>query len=158
MFVDRLGRKPLLFVSNALSAISLGGMGLFFFFKERVEHYGEDFVESLGWLPVVSCVAFIVGFSLALGPVPWLMMGELFPVKYRGFASGIATMINWTAAFLVTKSFTALQDGIGLSGSFWIYGGCALVGIMFVIFLVPETKGKSPVEIAAHFGTPSPIC
>jgi hypothetical protein len=144
-------------LSNAICAVSLAAMGLYFFWKEHVKHYGQDFVDSLNWLPTVACVTFIVGFSLALGPVVWLMMGELFPVKFRGVASGIATMVNWGAAFLVTKSFTALQDAVGLSGSFWIYAGCALVGGVFVIFFVPETKGKSPSEIAAYFGAHMPV-
>ncbi|CAG0914667.1 unnamed protein product [Notodromas monacha] len=115
--IDHLGRKPLLLASNLLSAVALYAMGIFFYWKDNADHFGQSFIDSWSWLPLVACVAFMVFFSLALGPVPWVMMGELFPVKYRGTASGISTMMNWAGCFLITKTFAFLQASIGLGVS-----------------------------------------
>ncbi len=75
------------------------------------------------------------------GPIPWLMMGEIFPARIRGSAAAIATAFNWSCTFMVTKSF---PEAVAAFGGYTVFLGFALVcftGIFFVIFLVPETKG-----------------
>ncbi|CAG0889699.1 unnamed protein product [Cyprideis torosa] len=147
--VDRLGRRILLLVSDALMAIALLGLGIFFYIKDSIQD--DDLTSSYSWLPVVSLVTFIVAFSLGYGPIPWLMMGELMPSKTRAPASSLATGFNWTMSFIVTLTFNSLQDGLGAYGCFWLYSAICVGGTVFVFFLIPETKGKSLDEIQKLF-------
>lgn len=140
--IDKLGRKVLLYISDVLMILSLGILGTFFYMKEE----GHD-VSNYGWLPLVSLMVFAAAFSLGFGPIPWLMMGEVFPGKIRGAAAAFATTFNWSCTFLVTKTFTDIIHSIGIYGAFWLFAGILLVGLFFVIFCVPETRGKSLEDI-----------
>ncbi|XP_064545466.1 facilitated trehalose transporter Tret1-2 homolog isoform X1 [Drosophila montana] len=143
LVVDKLGRRILLLASGIVMALSTTAIGVYFFLKER----NEDSVENLGWLPVASLCIFMIMFSIGYGPVPWLMMGELFATDIKGFAGSIAGTTNWVLAFVVTKTFKNLNDGLGSGGTFWLFAGVTVVGVIFVFFAVPETKGKSLNEI-----------
>lgn len=76
VLIDRLGRKILLYISDAAMILTLATLGAFFYLKSS----GHD-VSNIGWLPLASFVIFVVGFSLGFGPIPWLMMGEILPGK-----------------------------------------------------------------------------
>ena len=78
--VDRAGRRILLFVSGFGMAVSLAALGSFFY---MLELYGEEVRESLGWLPLASLLLFIISFSSGYANVPYLIMGEIFPTKFR---------------------------------------------------------------------------
>lgn len=71
------------------------------------------------------------------------MLGELFAPDVKGLAGSISATSNWTLAFIVTKTYNNLRDAIGVSGTFWLFTGISLIGIVFIYFAVPETKGKS---------------
>lgn len=77
ILIDRFGRKVLLYISSVAMILSLMVLGTFFYLKE---HTDTD-VEPYGWLPLVSFVAYVIGFSFGFGPIPWLMMGEILPGK-----------------------------------------------------------------------------
>ncbi|KAH8388864.1 hypothetical protein KR215_002730 [Drosophila sulfurigaster] len=143
LVVDKLGRRILLLASGIVMALSTTAIGVYFFLKDQ----DESQVENLGWLPVTSLCVFIIMFSIGFGPVPWLMMGELFATDIKGFAGSIAGTTNWVLAFIITKTFKNLTDGLGTGGTFWLFAGLTVVGIVFVFFIVPETKGKSLNEI-----------
>ncbi|XP_034108147.1 facilitated trehalose transporter Tret1-2 homolog isoform X1 [Drosophila nasuta] len=143
LVVDKLGRRILLLASGIVMALSTTAIGVYFFLKDQ----DEAQVENLGWLPVTSLCVFIIMFSIGFGPVPWLMMGELFATDIKGFAGSIAGTTNWVLAFIITKTFKNLTDGLGTGGTFWLFAGLTVVGIVFVFFIVPETKGKSLNEI-----------
>ncbi|XP_030571757.1 facilitated trehalose transporter Tret1-2 homolog isoform X1 [Drosophila novamexicana] len=143
LVVDRLGRRILLLASGIVMALSTTAIGVYFYLKDQ----NEDSVENLGWLPVASLCIFMIMFSIGYGPVPWLMMGELFATDIKGFAGSIAGTTNWVLAFIVTKTFKNLNDGLGNGGTFWLFAGVTLVGVIFVFLAVPETKGKSLNEI-----------
>ncbi|XP_050524306.1 facilitated trehalose transporter Tret1-like isoform X2 [Daktulosphaira vitifoliae] len=140
--IDKLGRKILLYASSATMAVTLITLGTFFNYKKN----GYD-VTEFGWLPLVSFVFFIVGFAIGFGPIPWLMMGEILPAKIRGTAASLATAFNWACTFLVTKTFSDLLRVLGADGAFWLFGGICLTGLVFIIFCVPETQGKSLEDI-----------
>lgn len=91
LVVDRLGRRLLLLVSDALMALCTLFLGIYFFMKDR----DASSVENLGWLPIVSLCIFIVSFSIGFGPVPWLMMGELFASDVKGIAGSLSGTLNW---------------------------------------------------------------
>ncbi|VVC32843.1 Hypothetical protein CINCED_3A000285 [Cinara cedri] len=140
--IDKLGRKILLYASSATMAITLITLGTFFNYKKS----GYD-VSNYGWLPLASFVFFIIGFAIGFGPIPWLMMGEILPAKIRGTAASLATAFNWACTFVVTKTFADLLRVFGADGAFWLFGGICLLGLVFIIFCVPETQGKSLEDI-----------
>jgi len=149
--VDRLGRKILLIVSDALMCVSLVALGVYFKLKE------DGKVDGLGWLPLVSLIIFISAFSIGFGPLPWMMLGELLPPKLKGLVASMATMFNWFLAFLVTKFFTSVRDALTPKWCYWMFAIICAVGTAFVILIVPETKGKSLEEIQRHFGAPETV-
>ena len=143
--IDRVGRKVLLNISGLLMALSLIILGAFFFMQ-----HSESDVSNLGWLPLATFITYITAFSIGYGPIPWLMMGEIFPSKVRGHAASVATAFNWTCSFIVTKTFSDLMDTVGAYGTFWFFGIVCLLSVIFVTLFVPETKGHSLEDIENH--------
>lgn len=151
--IDRAGRKILLYISSVTMTITLVVLGTFFYVRNEM---GMD-VSSLGWLPLTCVMIYLLGFSLAFGPIPWLMMGEILPAKIRGAAASICTAFNWLCTFIVTKTFLNIIEGIGTAGTFWLFGGITFIGLFFVIIFVPETRGKSLEQIENKMtGRPAP--
>ena len=79
--------------------------------------------------------------------LPILLISEIFPNRIRGVAVSVAVAALWTACFVLTFTFPMLQSRLGAAGTFWLYGVICLVGFLFVLLRVPETKGKSLEEI-----------
>ncbi|EFX73487.1 hypothetical protein DAPPUDRAFT_325263 [Daphnia pulex] len=150
LLVERLGRRTLFVLSELTMCISLFGLGTFFYLKDNPET-DPALVESLGWLPLVSLILFIGAFGIGAGPVPWLMAGELLPDKVKGPGVSIATFTNWFLAFVVTKTFVNIQSAITSVGAFWMFGICCVIGSLFGLFILPETKGKTQEEIQSLF-------
>eukprot|EP00428_Durinskia_dybowskii_P070913 CAMPEP_0170414486 /NCGR_PEP_ID=MMETSP0117_2-20130122/32093_1 /TAXON_ID=400756 /ORGANISM="Durinskia baltica, Strain CSIRO CS-38" /LENGTH=256 /DNA_ID=CAMNT_0010672377 /DNA_START=95 /DNA_END=864 /DNA_ORIENTATION=- len=98
-------------------------------------------------LAVLALGIFIVGYSLGLGPIPWLIMSELFPTEVRGAAISIGTATNWTMSFLVTLLFEPLQSALTRQGAFLVFATVCASGFLFVLMVVPETKGKSVEQV-----------
>lgn len=126
----------------ALCTIALG---IYFYLKDQ----DVAKVASIGWLPIVALCIFIIMFSFGFGPVPWLMMGEIFPEDIKGIGGSLAGTMNWLLAFLITKTFGNLRSSMGTGGTFWLFSGLTIVGAIFVFVFLPETKGKSLQEIQA---------
>ncbi|XP_072944082.1 facilitated trehalose transporter Tret1-like [Epargyreus clarus] len=141
--IDRAGRKLLLYISSVTMTITLVVLGTFFYVRDNL-HLD---VSNLGWLPLTTLMIYLLGFSLAFGPIPWLMMGEILPAKIRGAAASICTAFNWLCTFAVTKTFHNIIVGIGPAGTFWLFGCICFIGLFFVIVYVPETRGKSLEQI-----------
>jgi len=148
LVVDRLGRRILLMLSDGIMAICTLLLGIFFYLKTETD---ED-TSNLGWLPLTSVCVFIVMFSLGYGPIPWMMVGELFAPQIKGFASSLSCILNWILAFLVTKFYSDLANAFGTHTTFWIFAVISAIGTVFVFFLVPETKGKTLDEIQRELG------
>lgn len=142
LIMEKAGRKFFLILSASIMMVCLFGMG--FYYQRKAA--GHD-VSSIGLLPLGSLMVFIIGFSLGFGPIPWNVMSELFAPDIKGVASGIAVMFNWALVFVVTKSFGAMVLNLGSALTFYTFMSFMILGIVFVIFLVPETKGKSLQEI-----------
>lgn len=140
--VDSLGRRFLLFTGLAAMALSLGLLSLSFHLQSQA--------GALKWLTLISMLVFIAGFAISLGPIMWLMIAEIFPLKVRGFGASLATCINWGSNWLVAITFLTLIHSLGASGTFFIYFLISLLSIVFVYFWVPETKSCSLEDIEAN--------
>lgn len=134
-FIDRLGRKPLLYIGMTGMAISLGILGLAF--------YMPGMADKLKMFTVLSVVAYIASFAISLGPIFWLMISEIYPLNIRGRAMSLATLSNWLFNMVVASTFLTLTEKLGKAGAFWFYGIVCVIGILFCRLYVPETKGKS---------------
>ncbi len=142
--MDRLGRRTLLFLSGVLMMFSSGLLGLQFRGMGAGSHPRSQAAAA------VCIVVYITGFSLGVGPIPWILNGELFPRKVRAVASSLATCANWTFAWLVVWSFNKLE-GWSPSGTFYLYAGACAVTAASAVLVVPETMGKSLEEIEDLF-------
>jgi len=147
VLMDRAGRKVLLLASSSAMALSLAAMGTYF----TIKNAGGD-VSSITWLPLVSLIVFIAFFSVGFGPIPWLMMGEIFSADVKELASTVAAMSNWLLSFVVTLVYKPLVSAIGDAGVYWMYTGFCGASFLFCLLVVKETKGKTSREIAAMFG------
>lgn len=145
--VDKLGRRILLLLSAIVMAICDILLGVFFYLKFDAPNKDEELVESLSWLPLTALCIFIVAFSLGFGPIPWLIAGEMCTPNIKAFVSATGGTFNWILAFVVTRTFVDMKAGLGEGGAFWLFGGFTCLGVLFVFFVIPETKGKSIDEI-----------
>lgn len=138
--IDRLGRRPLLLAGLVGMTIGLGVLSWLFKSPTTIPH-------SLQWLGLASIFLYIACFAFSLGPIMWLMIAEIYPLQVRGVGASMATCVNWASNLLVTVTFLQLVDWVGARGTFGIYMICSILSILFVYFLVPETKGVSLEEI-----------
>jgi SP family arabinose:H+ symporter-like MFS transporter len=142
--VDRAGRKPLLLVGTALQAVSLLAVGLLAGSQAAPE------------LVLVALLGFVAAFAMAMGPIPWIVASEVFPTKLRGRAMSLAIFALWLADFGVTQTFPWLLESAGLGRTFWFYAACSLTSTVFVLVVVPETKGRTLEEIEARWRQAGP--
>merc|ERR1712038_562904 len=116
-----------------------------------------DVAQSMAILPVVSLSVFVALFSIGFGPIPWLMMSELFSPEVKSSASSIATTTNWTLAFLVTKFFTNLVSGVGEYGAFWVFGGCLVAVFFFCLLMIVRNLGAHTIAVHDVLDLPGSI-
>ncbi|CAG9861811.1 unnamed protein product [Phyllotreta striolata] len=143
LLVERRGKRFLLILSALGMAVAQAVLAYYFFVKDQ-QHRDTS---SIGWLPIVSLIAYIVAYCLGFGPLPWAVMGELFPGNVKSIASSATASVCWLLGFLVTNYFDALTSVAGKSGSFGLFTVCCLMAGVFVYVCVPETTGKNVHEI-----------
>ncbi|XP_065556823.1 facilitated trehalose transporter Tret1-like isoform X2 [Artemia franciscana] len=144
---DLVGRKVLLLVSGAGMSISLLTLGTYFYLNSN----NPESTACLGWLPLASLTLYIIFYSIGFGPLPWAIMGEVLPVHVKGAVSSVISGFNWVLALLITFFFESFVKIIGEYGVFWMFSISSLLSVLYVIFFVPETKGKSLQEIQIAF-------
>lgn len=143
-FTDRLGRKPLLYFGLTGVMLSLLALGCAFQFEHVLG-------ANLKWVAVGSLVSYIVCFAFSLGPVGWVLVSEVFPLKIRGLAMSICTVSNFAFNFFVVGSFPILINRLGGAITFWGFAAVSFLCILFVFFFVPETKGISLEQIESNW-------
>jgi sugar porter (SP) family MFS transporter len=141
--IDRTGRKPLLLIGIAGMAVTLGFLGFVF---RLSAHSG-----ALAWLAVISMMAYVASFAISLGPIFWLLISEIYPLKIRNSAEGLAATFNWGSNLLITLTFLTLVEQLGPSWTFWLYGLSAVAAWIFSYYIVPETKGRTLEEIEEYW-------
>lgn len=140
--IDRLGRRPLLIWGLVPMALSLLVLA-----TALLAAPGVSWTNMLA----VSCLGlFVLAFGVSLGPLPYVLMSELFPLALRGAGMGIASATAWGVNVLVSVTFPVLVDALGTPVVFGIYGLISVAALAFVIALVPETRGRSLELIEAN--------
>ncbi|KAK1395630.1 Sugar transporter ERD [Heracleum sosnowskyi] len=147
--VDKTGRRILLIISSSGMTVSLFVVAASFFGKDFVAH-NSSIYSILGILSLVGIVGMIIAFSLGMGPIPWIIMSEILPIKIIGLAGSVATLANWFIAWLVTMTAPLLLSWSS-GGTFTLYMLMCALTLAFAKFLVPETKGKTLEEIQLSF-------
>ncbi|GAA2074416.1 sugar porter family MFS transporter [Pseudolysinimonas kribbensis] len=144
-FIDTVGRRRL-----AIGAYI--GMAVFLL----IGSYGASFLSGVPQLIVimVGFALFIACFAIGIGGTGWLLQGEVFPTTVRGRASGIGAAVDWLANYGLVLAFPIMQAGIGLGWVMIVFAGLCVIGVLFVYFFLPETKGHSVDEIVRLFDGP----
>lgn len=139
--IDSVGRKPLLYVGLILmiSSLLLMSVGLSYEIMWP-ENINKTLIFS-------SMLLYVVGFGISLGPIVWLIIAEIFPLSVRGMGCSLATSVNWLANGFVAFAFINLVQYFDLNGTFIIFATISLFSLIFVYYLVPETKGCSLEKI-----------
>jgi len=137
--VDKLGRKVLMLLGAGGLAVIYTIIGAMYYFH-------------LQGLPLlIMVVVAIACYAMSLAPVTWVILSEIFPNRIRGIAMSIATFALWAACFILTYSFPLLNKLLKVSGTFWLYGFICILGFIFILRKLRETKGKSLEEIEHEF-------
>lgn len=135
--VDRVGRKLLLVVSLCGSSFGLAVMGTYQYIYEQ----GID-VSSFDWLPVTSLSFVVLLASIGAVPLPFVVIAEVLPLKLRSIGCTVCMVAVTIFAFVCLKAFPVWTEVIRLYGCMWIFASGSLVGVLFVVFYMEETKGK----------------
>ncbi len=141
--VDRVGRKPLLYVG-------VGGMTIALFALAFSFSHGAALGTSLGVVAIGCLVLYIACFALSLGAIAWILVSEVFPLRVRGRGVAVATLFSGISNFAVSLTFLSLIKAVGSASTFAIYGVMSVVTLIFVRFAVPETCGRELESISAR--------
>jgi len=135
--IDRVGRRKLLLFSLAGMTVTLALLGLSF---------------VAGWSALVALtfmVLYIACFAVGMGPVFWVLIGEIFPPAARAQGSGASTAVNWASNFIVSLVFLTIVSEIGEGETFWVLGVICALALLFCLRFVPETKDRTFTDVDA---------
>ncbi|MDP2884761.1 MAG: sugar porter family MFS transporter [Ignavibacteria bacterium] len=135
-YIDKFGRKPLLIAGCTGMAISLFVLAVAFYLHE----FG-------GFLILAFILIYIASFAASLGPVTWVFIAEIYPNRLRSEAMSVAVVFLWAAVFLVSLTFPYMLNALGGGTAFLVFGSMCVVYLVFLITIIPETKGKSLEEL-----------
>ncbi len=145
VYIDRLGRRPLLLAGLIGMGGSLVAVGIAFLTLIGSASHGGSSVSGI--VTLIGLIVFIISFAFSLGPVVWTVINEIFPGRVRGRAVAVATAVNWGAAFIVSRFFLTLVNAIGQPGTFWLFAFFCLTGWIWIWRRVPETSRRSLEQI-----------
>ncbi|KAJ8924999.1 hypothetical protein NQ315_001164 [Exocentrus adspersus] len=141
LVVDISGRKPLLIASLIGTTLSLIVCGSYL----HLLKVGVD-TTNFNFVPIAALLCFVVAFSIGLQTIPLLVMGEIFPTNVKAFALCTMDIYYSVIVTCISKFFHWTKD-IGMHVPFFTFAGCCLLGLVFIVFYVPETKGKTLEDI-----------
>jgi sugar porter (SP) family MFS transporter len=143
VLVDRVGRKPLLYCG-------VGGMTLSLFILSFAFHHQASLGSALGTIATACLMVYVICFAFGMGPIGWILAAEVFPLRLRGRGVAAATVGSGVSNFIVSLTFLSLIKLAGNSLTFSIYGGFCVLTLLFVRFVIPETKGRELESISSR--------
>lgn len=147
--LDRVGRRPLLLPGTTGMAVGMLTVALTFQFG------GSNLRGGAAYAAIVGLLIYTGSFAIGLGPVFWLLISEIYPVKIRGQAMSVASMANWAANFVVSISFLTLLGVLGNAGTFFLFFGITVIALIYFQRQVPETKNRSLEDIERDLALPA---
>ena len=148
LFLDPVGRRPMLLLGSCGMAISLFVLGLGCTLLKLSGDNKDEWVIALCVVAVCATVSF---FSIGLGPTTWVYSSEIFPLRLRAQGSSLAISVNRLMSGIVSMTFLSVSEAITFGGMFFVLCGVMVCATLFFYFFLPETKGKSLEEIEALF-------
>lgn len=150
--VDRLGRKTLLMAGSSimLFAVSLLAYGFWGWDDDSNDKLSSAKKQIVLW----GMFIFISGYQIGFGPISWTVLSEIYPTEIRGSAMALSVEVNFFAKFLTQFMFPVIQDKLGWGTTFVVFALTIALGLIFVYFKVPETKGMTLEEIQLHLKSP----
>lgn len=145
----RCGRRPLTMVSSVGCGLSMIGLGGYMWLKEYWVMNQLPLVAT--WFPVLCIFMYTITCTLGFLVIPWIMIGEVYPVQVRGIIGGLTTMTAHSFIFVVVKTYPFLANALTRHGTFILYGCISLFGTIYFYICLPETKGKTLQEIEDYF-------
>ncbi len=152
-FVDKLGRKPIMYAGFVTMGLALLSVGTLFLIggetrmmpNEKGVMEAAIILKSLNYAypAIFALLIFIVGFAMSAGPIIWVICSEIYPLAGRDLGVTFSTGTNWIANAIVGMTFLSLINGFGPGNTFLLYGGLNVLFIIFFLIFVPETKGIS---------------
>lgn len=142
VLVDRVGRKPLLYWG-------VGGMTLSLFLLAYAFHKQALLGSSLGIIATACLMVYITCFAFSMGPIAWIIVAEVFPLRLRGRGVAAATLGSGISNLIISLTFLSLIKAVGNTATFCIYGAFCILTLFFVCFVMPETKGRELESISA---------
>ncbi|MFN8769903.1 MAG: sugar porter family MFS transporter [Neisseriaceae bacterium] len=142
-FVDKLGRKPILYAGLTILVISCLTVGYLF----NIEAHGVALSQTQQYTLLVFCLLFIFGFAVSLGPIIWIVCSEIFPLEVRDLGITITTMANWIFNTIIGSYTLVWFSSIGVGQTFYMFGGACLLGFVLVKVFTPETKSITLEEL-----------
>ena len=149
-FVDRLGRKPIMYAGFAVMGAAMVGVGMLF-------NMDLEKTPALGTWAIGSLLLFIVGFAMSAGPIIWVLCAEIFPLSGRDLGVTFSTATNWIVNAIVGGTFLTMLNTLGNGNTFLLYGGLNALFVLFFLLFVPETKGVSLENIEANLLAGKPL-
>lgn len=161
--LDRVGRKKLLYVSAGGVVACLTTVAVTFVLLHLNSAQGDTLLSvadkqstahasMLGaGITIVAIFAYVAFFSVGLGPISYVLTSEIFPLKHRSTAVGVSVFVNRAVSGTVALTFLSIAKAITPAGTFGLFAGITLLSILFVMVVVPETKGRTLEEIAQLF-------
>lgn len=146
--VEGAGRRPLLIASTLGSALSLAILAIYL----MLDHRGLD-VSSANLLPVVVVILFQIAFQIGLGTLPSALIGELFPTEVKAVAGAIVIIVDGILGFAISKMYQVIGDKLGSYTVYYFFSVSCLFAFVMVVFLVPETKGRTFSQIQRLLGS-----
>jgi hypothetical protein len=140
-----VGRRPLAIISGLGSSAAALGVGTFIYCSYPVSEQTET------WIVTGVILAYVATNTIGFFVLPGIAIGELLPVRIRGYCGGYIFAVFNLSLFFIAKVFPSMLNEIGSHGAFWMFGVTSLLGTLFLYLFYPETKGKTLEEIEDYF-------